>query len=61
MLGGRAMAELDEETQEQIQRRATQVMNRRQQVPMMRVMTHQELPVIRVQPFNQYQRNRFFR
>jgi hypothetical protein len=33
----------------------------RQRVPMMRVMTHQRLPVIEVQPFNLYQRNRYFR
>ena len=33
----------------------------RQQVPMMRVMEHQPLPVVEVQPFNLYQRNRFFR
>jgi hypothetical protein len=29
-------------------------------VPMMRVMSHHPLPVIEVQPFNQYQRNRFY-
>ncbi|MEX2609182.1 MAG: M14 family zinc carboxypeptidase [Gemmatimonadota bacterium] len=34
---------------------------RRQRVPMMRVMTHQDLPVLRVQPFHDYQRNRFYR
>ena len=33
----------------------------RQRVPMMRVMRHQELPVLEVQPFNLYQRNRYFR
>ena len=32
-----------------------------QQVPMMRVMRHQTLPVVEVQPFNMYQRNRYFR
>jgi dipeptidyl-peptidase 4 len=32
-----------------------------QQVPMMRIVTHQGLPVIRVAPFNQYQRNRYYR
>lgn len=30
-----------------------------QRVPMMRVMDHQPLPVTRVQPFNQHQRNRY--
>jgi hypothetical protein len=33
----------------------------RQRVPMMRVMSHQYLPVVEVQPFNLYQRNRYFR
>ncbi len=31
-----------------------------QRVPMIRVMTHQPIPATRVQPFNRYQRNRFF-
>jgi hypothetical protein len=31
----------------------------RQRVPMIRVMRHQNLPVVEVQPFNQYQRNRY--
>lgn len=35
--------------------------SRRQRVPMMRVMSHQYLPVVEVQPFNFYQRNRYFR
>ena len=33
----------------------------RQRVPMMRVMRHQNLPVVEVQPFNLYQRNRYVR
>jgi dipeptidyl-peptidase 4 len=33
----------------------------RQRVPMMRVMTHQHTPAVHVQPFNLYQRNRYFR
>lgn len=33
----------------------------RQRVPMMRVMRHQRLPVAEVQPFNLYQRNRYYR
>lgn len=33
----------------------------RQRVPMMRVMTHQYTPAVQVQPFNLYQRNRYFR
>ncbi|MDT8342141.1 MAG: M14 family zinc carboxypeptidase [Longimicrobiales bacterium] len=50
MLGGRTLADLPPEQREQVQRRAEELMNRRQQVPMMRVMTHQNLPVIRVAP-----------
>lgn len=61
MLGGGSLADLTPEQQEQVRGRAEQMMNRRQQVPMMRVMTHQDLPVVRVAPFNQYQRNRYFR
>ncbi|MDX1646582.1 MAG: M14 family zinc carboxypeptidase [Longimicrobiales bacterium] len=33
----------------------------RQRIPMIRVMEHQYLPVAEVQPFNLYQRNRYFR
>jgi hypothetical protein len=33
----------------------------RQQVPMIRVMSHQPMSVTEVQPFNLYQRNRYFR
>jgi hypothetical protein len=33
----------------------------RQRVPMMRVMTHQNIPAVEVQPFNLYQRNSYFR
>lgn len=33
----------------------------RQRVPMIRVMNHQPMSVIEVQPFNLYQRNRYFR
>ena len=33
----------------------------RQRVPMMRVMQHQPIPAVKVQPFNLYQRNRYFR
>ncbi|HSM61316.1 MAG TPA: M14 family zinc carboxypeptidase [Longimicrobiales bacterium] len=47
------MTRMREAAQEQI--------DRRQRVPMMRVMTHQDLPVVRVQPFNEYQRNRYYR
>ena len=36
-------------------------MERKQRVPMMRVMMHQRLPVVRVKAFNEYQRRRFYR
>jgi hypothetical protein len=43
-----------------LEQRARQMLATPQRVPMMRVMTHQSLPVIRVEPFNQYQRNRYW-
>lgn len=61
MLGGRGIGELSAQQQEQIRERAAQIMSERQRVPMMRVMDHQRMSVLRVQPFNTYQRNRFFR
>lgn len=61
MLGGRTMASLSAQQQEQIRSRATQLMSRRQQVPMMRVMSHQNMSVVRVMPYNGFQRNRFYR
>ena len=61
MIGGQRLDELPPQQQEQVRQRAEEIVNERQQVPMMRVMTHQDLPVIRVAPFNRYQRNRFFR
>jgi dipeptidyl-peptidase 4 len=60
--GGESLEDLDADRRAQLMQRAEQVMSRRQQVPMMRVMAHpQDLPVQRVVPFNQYQRNRFYR
>ncbi len=61
MLGGRMMSELAAEQQQRMRDRATSILSARQQVPMMRVLSHQRISVMRVQPFNQYQRNRFFR
>lgn len=61
MLGGRSMSELNAQQQEQMRSRAQQIMERRQQVPMMRVMSHQDMSVMRVLPFNGFQRNRFYR
>ena len=60
-LGGRDPASLSDEQREQLRNRAEQAMSRRQRVPMMRVLSHPNLPVMRVAPFNQYERNRFYR
>ncbi len=61
MLGGRSLSELDAEQRERIEERATQIFERRQRVPMMRVLEHQRMSVLRVWPFNGFQRNRFYR
>jgi hypothetical protein len=61
MLGGRSMSEIDPGQAERMRERAAQIMSERQQVPMMRVLSHQPMSVLRVQPFHQFQRNRFFR
>ena len=61
MLGGRTMSELDAEQQDRILERAREIMEERQRVPMMRVLTHQDMSVIRVGHFNGFQRNRFYR
>lgn len=53
-------ASLVPEVRERMEARARQMLAQPQRVPMMRVMAHQKLPVIRVEPFNQYQRNRFW-
>ena len=50
-----------EEQQEQVRTRAQQIMDRRQRVPMMRVMSHQHLPVIRVLPAPGARENVFWR
>lgn len=60
LLGGMDMGSLTEEQIEQLERRVEAQQAQRQQVPMMRVMTHQPLPVLRAQPFNRYQRNRYY-
>jgi len=66
---GQAMAAMAEDTdlssltpdmRARLEQRAQQMLAEPQQVPMMRVTTHQSLPVIRVEPFNQYQRNRYW-
>lgn len=61
MLGDQDLSDLEAERREQVMERAQDIMSRRQQVPMMRVMSHVDLPVLRVQPFNEFQPNRFYR
>jgi len=63
----RAMAEdmdlssLSAEMRARFQQRAQQMLASPQQVPMMRVVTHQSLPVIRVGPYDQFQRNLYWK
>ncbi len=61
MMGGRDASQMSERQLTQMRTFAERQMARRQQVPMMRVVESQSLPVVRVQPFNDYQRNRFYR
>jgi hypothetical protein len=61
MLGGRSISELSAQQQTQVRERAAAAMSERQRVPMMRVLGHQDMSVLRVWPFNGFQRNRFFR
>ena len=61
MLGDRRMEDLSPQQQSQIRERARDIMERRQRVPMIRVMTHQELPVLRVAPGDRMPGNTFYR
>ena len=61
MLGGQDPASMDAEQLERMRGFAERQMSQRQRVPMMRVLTHQHLPVVRVQDPNLYQRTRFWR
>ena len=61
MMGGRDASQMDPEQLERMRGFARQRMEQRQQVPMMRVVEAQDLPIVRVAPFNEYQRNRYFR
>ena len=60
-LGGTDPSSLSAQQLEQLRSRAEQAMARRQRVPMMRVLDHPNLPVMRVASFNEYERNRFYR
>jgi hypothetical protein len=55
------LSSLPPEMRTRMEERARQMLETPQQVPMMRVMTHQKLPVMRVESFNGYERNRFYR
>lgn len=61
MLAGRSLSEVGPEQAERMRERAAAMMSERQRVPMMRVTEHQPMSVLRVQPYHQFQRNRFFR
>lgn len=54
------LAAQTEERRTQIRAQVEKQLAARQRVPMMRVTAHEPLPVVEVQPFNQYQRNRFY-
>ena len=60
-LGGRDPASIPERQMEQVRARLERQLSAGQGVPMMRVMAHQPMSVELVAPFNQYQRNRYFR
>lgn len=53
-------AALTDAQRAQLRLRAEQEVTRKQRVPMMRVVTQQPMPVIRVTPYNQHDRNRYF-
>lgn len=55
------LSSLPPEMRTRMEERARQMLATPQRVPMMRVMTHQSLPVMRVEEFNTYERNRFYR
>jgi len=59
-LRGRDPSALPPDQLERLRARVEAQLAEGQRVPMIRVMTHQPLSVMRVQPFNQYQRNRYY-
>lgn len=60
-LGGRDRSEIGPQQLERMEERMRQQLAEGQRVPMIRITTHQPLPVVRVVPFNEYQRNRYYR
>lgn len=61
MLGDTDPASLEPEVRARMMERAAEMLAEPQQVPMMRVMTHQDLPVMRVEAVNRYQPTRYDR
>lgn len=61
LMGSTDPTTLSAQQREALQSRAEAMMNRRQRVPMMRVLEHPSLPAMRVTSFNNYERNRFYR
>jgi hypothetical protein len=59
-LRGRDPSTLPPDQLERMRARVEAQLAEGQRVPMIRVMKHQPLSVMRVQPFNQYQRNRYY-
>lgn len=60
LMGGASMSSLSEEQIAELERRVEAQQAQVQRVPMMRVMQHQTLPVVRVQPGNSNDRSRFY-
>ena len=60
-LGGRDRSEIGPQQLERMEERMRQQLAEGQRVPMIRITTHQPLSVVRVVPFNEYQRNRYYR
>lgn len=53
--------QISEEQRARIRERIAEQLAEGQRVPMMRITSHQSLPAMRAVPFNEYQRNRFYR
>ena len=60
-LRGRDRSEIPPQQLARAEERMQRQLAEGQRVPMIRITTHQPLPVVRVAPFNQYQRNRYYR
>jgi hypothetical protein len=60
-LRGRDRSEIPPQQLARMEERMQEQLAEGQRVPMIRVTTHQPLPVVRVAPFNEYQRNRYYR